>query len=76
MRSHPLHYQFLSAGGCGFLALWLLVAFWPYSLLFQLVFGLGFLHPQHRQFLLPPANFLAIKIWGLGVGAWGLGLGA
>ena len=59
--SHPLHSQFLSfrilciassAAAGGFLALWLLAAFWRFaSSAFPVGFWLGFLHPQHRKFL-------------------------
>ena len=55
--------SFAAAGG--FLALWLLAAFWLWlfaSSLAQLVFGLGFLHPQHRQFLPGPPTPLSIKM--------------
>ena len=42
--SHPLHYQLLSGR-------WLSGFGFSHPLLSQLVFGLGFLHPQQRQFL-------------------------
>ena len=45
--SHPLHCQFCCVTGrFGFVAFG-----FSHPLLSQLVFGLGFLHPQHRKFL-------------------------
>ena len=66
-------FGFLAFWLFGFLAFWLLFGFLAFGgflalafrilMLSQLVFGLGFLHPQHRKFLSgPPATPLSIKM--------------